>query len=57
MYSTLNMMIVLNIINRIDMLIDKLNNRRQYSDNYHPNIIVQLRLMLIDMHDQRRCLE
>lgn len=57
MYSTLNMMIILNIINRIDMLIDRLNNRRKYTNNYHPNLIIRLRLMLIDVHDQRRCLE
>lgn len=53
MSNALDMMITINVINRIDSIVNKLNDRRKFNKNYHPRMILQLGDMLIDAHTHR----
>jgi hypothetical protein len=53
MSNALDMMITINIINRIDSLVNKLNTRRNTTKTHHPQMLIQLGDMLIDAHTHR----
>ena len=53
MGNALNMMITINVINRIDSIVNKLNDRRHQNKYYHPKFLTNLGDMLIDAHKQR----
>jgi pterin-4a-carbinolamine dehydratase len=53
MSNALDMMITINVINRIDSIVTQLNNRRKFNRNHHPRMIIQLGDILIKAHTHR----